>query len=78
MHTAAPRDHLAEEMRSNYKLAISAKSHELAARRTQAGGYQNSGHRMYVEGVLEQRRRAQLVPLPPPSSVLTCPRAHCH
>ena len=57
------RDDAAETMRSSYKLAISVKSHELAAGRTQAAGYKNYGHRMHVEGVLDQRRRAQMVRL---------------
>lgn len=55
------RDDAAKTKFSEYKLAISEKSHELAAGRTQAAGYKNYGHRMHVEGVLEQRRRAQMV-----------------
>lgn len=48
-------------MRSSYALAISARSRQLAAGRTAGGGYANHGERMYVEGVLEQRRKEQLV-----------------
>jgi hypothetical protein len=50
-------------MRSSYALAISARSRQLAAGRTAGGGYANHGERMYVEGVLEQRRKEQLVRL---------------
>ena len=55
------RDKAATQMRSSYKMAISARSHALAGGRTANGGYRNYGERMYVEGVLEQRRKAQLV-----------------
>ena len=48
-------------MRSSHALAISARSRQLAAGRTAGGGYANHGERMYVEGVLEQRRKEQLV-----------------
>jgi hypothetical protein len=55
------RDEAAKTMRSSYALAISARSRQLAAGRTAGGGYANHGERMYVEGVLEQRRKEQLV-----------------
>lgn len=48
-------------MQSSYKLAISARSRELAAGRTGGGEYKHHGERMYVEGVLELRRKEHLV-----------------
>ncbi len=55
------RDAAAKAMQSSYKLAISARSRELAAGRTGGGEYKHHGERMYVEGVLELRRKEHLV-----------------
>lgn len=56
-----PRDEAAKTMQSSYTLAISARSRQLAAGRCAPGEYRNHGERMYVEGVMEQRRKEQLV-----------------
>lgn len=66
MHRTSPvqlvdRDDAATALQSSYKLAISSRSHELAAGRTAGGDYAHHGERMYVEGVLEQRRKAHAV-----------------
>lgn len=60
------RDEAAEQLRNSYKLAISARSHQLAKNRTEAAGYSNYGERMYVEGVLKQRERVKMVCHLPP------------
>lgn len=59
-------------MRSSYTLAISVRSRQLAAGRTSGGEFRNHGERMYVEGVMEQRRKVQLV-----SIYLHCPSIDC-
>lgn len=55
------RDEAAKTMQSSYTLAISTRSRRLAAGRTVGGEFRNHGERMYVEGVMEQRRKEQLV-----------------
>ena len=57
----ACRDEAATALRSSYTLAISARSRALVAGREDSGGYRNYGERMYVEGVMEQRRKEKLV-----------------